>query len=173
MMTYSTGADRQHECEIRREDILSSVANALIQSLNAELSERYPEEGANHFRLDSEEVAEGRGAFLVAYRDGHPVGCGAIRLLDVDTAEIKRMYVGPGARGHGIGRMILDSLESEARRLGARRLVLETGERQPEAVALYARAGFSRIPAFGEYIGSPLSVCMAKSLQKPEPNTRD
>ena len=173
MMTYSTGADRQHECEIRREDILSSVANALIQSLNAELSERYPEDGANHFRLDPEEVAEGRGAFFVVYRDSHPLGCGAIRMLDADTAEIKRMYVAPGARGHGIGRMILDSLQSEARRLGARRLVLETGERQPEAVALYARAGFARIPAFGEYIGSPLSVCMAKTLQKPEPNTTD
>ena len=173
MMTYSTGADRQHECEIRREDILSSVANTLIQSLNAELSERYPEDGANHFRLDPEEVAEGRGAFFVAYRDGHPLGCGAIRMLDADTAEIKRMYVAPGARGRGIGRVLLNSLESEARRLGARRLVLETGERQPEAVALYTRAGFARIPAFGEYIGSPLSVCMARILQKPEPNTTD
>ena len=173
MMTYSTGADRQHECEIRREDILSSVANALIQSLNAELSERYPEEGANHFRLDPEEVAEGHGVFYVAYRDAQPIGCGAVRLLDADTAEIKRVYVAPGARGQGIGRVILDSLESEARRLGAPLLVLETGERQPEALALYARAGFSRIPAFGEYIGSPHSVCMAKALQKPEPNTRD
>ena len=94
-------------------------------------------------------------------------------MLDADTAEIKRMYVAPGARGRGIGWMILDSLQTEARRLGARRLVLETGERQPEAVALYTRAGFARIPAFGEYIGSPLSVCMTKTLQKPEPNTTD
>jgi GNAT superfamily N-acetyltransferase len=169
MMTYSTGADRQHECEIRREDISSSVANALIQSLNAELSDRYPEEGANHFRLDPEEVAEGRGVFYVAYRDAQPIGCGAVRLLNADTAEIKRMYVAPGVRGNRIGRVLLDSLESEARRLGARLLVLETGERQPEAVALYARAGFVRIAAFGEYIGSPLSVCMAKSLQQPKP----
>jgi len=164
-MTYSSGAGQQSECEIRRENLLSPVANSLIQSLNAELSRRYPEEGANHFRLDPEEVAEGRGAFHVAYREGQPVGCGAIRLLDSDTAEIKRMYVAPEARGLGIGRSLLDSLESEARRLGARRLVLETGNRQPEALALYGRSGFSRIPAFGEYRGSPLSVCMAKTLQ--------
>jgi GNAT superfamily N-acetyltransferase len=164
-MTYSSGAGQQSECEIRRENLLSAVANSLIQSLNAELSQRYPEDGANHFRLDPEEVTEGRGAFYVAYRDGQPVGCGAVRLLDPDTAEIKRMYVAPEARGLGIGRSLLDSLESDAGRLGARRLVLETGERQGEALALYARAGFSRIPAFGEYVGSPLSVCMAKTLQ--------
>jgi len=164
MMTYSSGAPPQIECHIRREDLLSSVAAALIQSLNSELSGRYPEEGANHFRLDPQEVAEGHGAFYVAYKEDQPVGCGALRLLDAGTAEIKRMYVAPGTRGQGIGRRLLDSLESEARRLGARRLVLETGDRQPEALALYARAGFSRIPAFGEYMGSPLSVCMGKAL---------
>jgi len=164
-MTYSSGAGQQSDCEIRRENLLSPVANSLIQSLNAELSQRYPEEGANHFRLDPEEVAEGRGAFYVAYRDGQPVGCGAVRLLDASTAEIKRMYVMPAARGRGIGWALLDSLESDARRLGARLLVLETGERQAEALALYARAGFFRIPAFGEYMGSPLSVCMVKTLQ--------
>jgi putative acetyltransferase len=170
MMTHSPGARPPSEWKIRRENIPSPVANSLIQSLNAELSKLYPEEGANHFRLDPDEVAEGRGAFYVAYCDGRPVGCGAIRLLDADTAEVKRMYVMPGARSRGIARALLDSLESDARRLGARRLVLETGERQAEALALYAHAGFCRIPAFGEYAGSPLSVCMAKALQKPKTN---
>jgi len=165
MMTYSPG-DRQ--CDIRRGNILSRVANSLIQSLNFELSKLYPEEGANHFRLGPEEVAEGRGGFYLAYFDGQPIGRGAVRLLDADTAEIKRMYVAPEARGRGVGRALLDSLESDARRLGALRLVLETGERQAEALALYARAGFSRIPAFGEYAGSPLSVCLAKPLQRPK-----
>jgi GNAT superfamily N-acetyltransferase len=157
--------------EVRRETIASAVAHTLIMALNEELSRRYPEEGANHFRLDPDEVAEGRGAFLVAYASGKPLGCGAIRRLDDDTAEIKRMYVLPSARGRGIGRAVLTALEAEARRLGAKRMVLETGERQPEALALYTKAGFSRIAAFGEYVGSPLSVCMAKELDEHRQDT--
>jgi putative acetyltransferase len=150
--------------EIRRRDIGSAEALRLIEALNAELSGRYPEAGANHFRLDPDEVAEGRGAFLIASIDGEPVGCGAVRRLDAGTAEVKRMYVTPGTRGRGVGSAILNRLEDECRRLGVGRLVLETGQRQPEALALYARAGFERIPPFGEYLGSPLSVCMAKEI---------
>ena len=149
---------------IRRADISQSDAQSLIAALNAELSARYPEPGATHFRLDADEVAEGRGAFLVAFMATRPVGCGAVRRIDSSMAEIKRMYVVPGARGKSIGRRILFALEDEARNLGATRLVLETGGRQPEALALYARAGFVRIPAFGEYVGSPLSICMEKIL---------
>jgi putative acetyltransferase len=150
--------------EIRREDLLSSVAASLISTLNAELMGRYPEEGATHFRLDAEEVAEGRGAFLVAYVDGKPTGCGAIRRLDADAAEIKRMYVAADARGRGIGQAILTALEAESRRLGVRRILLETGVRQQEALALYSKAGFHPIPAYGEYVHSPLSICMSKTL---------
>src|SRR5690242_10076248 len=69
-----------HEIEFRREKLDSPVVQALIKSLNAELESIYPEDGANFFRLDPEEVAEGRGAFLVAYLDNKPIGCGAIRL---------------------------------------------------------------------------------------------
>jgi putative acetyltransferase len=152
------------EIVIRHEAITSLAAIELIRALNAELSERYPEPGATHFRLDAEEVAPGRGAFLVAYRGHTPVACGAIRLLKPGTAEVKRMYVAPASRGNRLGRRILDALEEEARRLGARELVLETGDRQAEALALYARAGFSRAEPFGEYEQSPLSVCMRKAL---------
>src|ERR1700736_1506381 len=152
------------EIEIRRADIGCDDAVGLITVLNAELSRQYPEEGATHFRLDAHEVVEGRGAFLIAYAGGKAVGCGAVRLLDGETAEIKRMFVIPDARGRGISKQILLGLESEGRRLGARKLVLETGERQVEAMALYRRGGFERIPAFGEYVDSPLSVCMAKEL---------
>jgi len=151
--------------EIRREEITSPVAAALIQTLNTELSGRYPEAGATHFRLDADEVAEGRGAFLVAYEGGKPIGCGAIRRLDADTGELKRMYVAADCRGRGVGRMMVNALEAQGRRLGVSRIVLETGVRQPEALALYARAGFERIPAYGEYVGSPLSICMAKRLR--------
>jgi GNAT superfamily N-acetyltransferase len=137
---------------------------ALITALNADLIERYPEDGSNHFRLDPEEVAPGRGVFLVAYVDGHPAGCGATRLIDPQTAEIKRMYVAPEFRGRGIAGRVLEGLEQHARSLGARQIVLETGERQPEAIALYTRAGFQPIPLYGEYLDSPLSMCMGKPL---------
>jgi len=149
---------------VQRGDLLSSAARVLIEALNAELSSRYPEPGATHFRLDPSEVADGQGAFLIASSGGRPVGCGAVRRIEARTGEIKRMYVSPDARGRGIGRAVLAALEAEARTLGIARLVLETGLRQGEALALYEGAGFSRIPPFGEYVNSPLSVCMAKDL---------
>jgi GNAT superfamily N-acetyltransferase len=100
----------------------------------------------------------------VAYHDGKPVACGALRRYDHQTAEIKRMFVVSSSRGLGFSRRVLEALEAEGRRLGVKRLVLETGERQTEALSLYERAGFVRIERFGEYAGSPLSVCMAKDL---------
>jgi GNAT superfamily N-acetyltransferase len=150
---------------VQRGDLLLPPAAELIGELNDELSARYPEEGANHFRLDAGEVAPGRGAFFVAYVDGEAMGCGAVRKLEDGVVEIKRMYVRPAARGRGVGRAVLAVLEAEARELGAERLVLETGERQQEALALYRRAGFTEIACFGEYVDSPLSLCMAKDLQ--------
>jgi putative acetyltransferase len=153
--------------ELLRADLMSAIAQQLIRALNAELEDRYPEDGANFFRLNADEVAEGRGGFFIAYLAGEPVGCGAVRRTEPGVAEIKRMYVAPSARGQGVGRLILETLEEEARRLGARRLVLETGPRQPEAITLYERAGFIRIPLYGEYLHTPhpeLSVCMAKDL---------
>jgi GNAT superfamily N-acetyltransferase len=153
--------------EIRRDDFLSPRADQLISALNQELDDRYPEEGANHFDLAAEEVAEGRGAFFVAYIEGEPVGCGAVRRIAPTVCEIKRMYVLPNARGQGVGRRILSELELIARHLGASRIVLETGVRQPEAIALYAGAGFTAIPLFGSYADTPhpeLSFCMAKDL---------
>lgn len=153
--------------EPRRDGLSSSLAKGLIRALNAELDERYPEDGANHFDLAAEEVADGRGAFLVAFVNDEPVGCGAVRRIAPTVCEIKRMYVAPSARNRGVGRRILDELELIARQLGAERLVLETGVRQPEALALYSRAGFSTIPLFGSYADTPhpeLSVCMAKLL---------
>lgn len=151
---------------IRREELKSSVASRLIEALNAELTAQYPEPGATHFGLEAEEVAADKGAFLVGYFDGEPVACGAIRCVDVGVAEVKRMFVIPAARGRGFSRAILMALENSARQLGIRRLVLETGPRQLEAIALYRRAGFVGIPRFGEYTHSELSLCMAKDLQE-------
>lgn len=152
------------DAEFRPEPLDSTVAKSLISALNAELSERYPEEGANHFRLDPEEVSVGSGCFLVGYVDGRPVACGAVRRISPGTGELKRMYVVPGSRGLGLGRRLLESLEKQAGDLGIDRLVLETGVRQHEARALYENSGFAETPRFGEYETSPLSLCMEKRL---------
>ena len=113
-----------------------------------------------------------RGLFAVAYdEDGRAVGTGAWRareggetgLADGD-AELKRMYTVPAARGRGLARRMLAFLEDEARRAGRLRMVLETGTEQPEALALYASAGYLPTVKFGIYREHPLSVCLAKPL---------
>jgi putative acetyltransferase len=152
---------------IRDEPLDSLSARGLIAQLDAEIAARYPEPDAPHFRLEAEEVAPGRGAFVVAFASEVPVACGGVRVIEPATVELKRMFVVPGQRGRGVAGLVLSTLEERARALGARRLVLETGTRQPEAIALYARSGFARIEPFGEYVGEPLSVCMAKALVLP------
>jgi putative acetyltransferase len=156
------------------ETLTSAVAASLIAELNRDLSADYPEPGTTHFRLDPNEVAAGNGIFIVARWEGRPVGCGALRrIIDPEltrelgqrVGELKRMYVARNLRGKGIGRALLDRLESEALKLGLDRLVLETGIRSPQALALYRGAGFIAIPAYGEYVSSPTtSVCLAKTL---------
>jgi GNAT superfamily N-acetyltransferase len=144
----------------------SEVALRLISALNAELAAEYNDPQANHFGLTAAEVAPDRGAFVVAWTGQEPVACGAIRRLDEHDAEIKRMYVAPESRGCGIGRRVLEVLVGEARRLNVRRIVLETGNRQERALALYRSFGFVEIPAYGEYVNSPAtSICMAKDLR--------
>jgi GNAT superfamily N-acetyltransferase len=166
---------RLDSLDITPEALISAVAASLIAELNRDLSADYPEPGTTHFRLDPNEVAAGNGIFVVARWEGRPVGCGALRrIIDPEltrelgprVGELKRMYVARELRGKGIGRALLDRLESEARLLGLDRLVLETGIRSPQALALYRAAGFTAIPAYGEYVSSPTtSVCLSKALE--------
>jgi GNAT superfamily N-acetyltransferase len=150
---------------LRRTALSSPDAARLIAALNAELSVTFPEPGATHFSLSDAQVLGDAGAFLVAYLDNVAVGCGAVRRLDQETAEIKRMYVDPSVRGQGIGRAVVEGLEREARLLGATRIVLETGTRLAPAIKLYEAMGYARIPLFGEYLASPnTSICFGKSL---------
>lgn len=120
------------------------------------------------------EFAAPRGCFLIGY-DGHgtPVATGAWRAVDADPAdparrdgdaELKRMYVVPGARGHGHARTVLAELERTAREAGRRRAVLETGTQQPEAIALYRSSGYHAIGRFGPYRDDHRSRCFAKPL---------
>lgn len=158
-------ASRPVRITIVRAELTDDVSRSLIDSLNAELTGAYPEPGATHFGLAPEEVSGRRGAFLIVYHEGTPVGCGAVRLIDAETAELKRMYVCPALRGSGLGRRLVAALEAEARALGVRRLVLETGVRQTAALALYRATGFQPIPLYGEYLLSPAtSICLGKEL---------
>ena len=93
-----------------------------------------------------------------------PVACGALRQLETDIAELKRVYVVPEFRRRGLARRLLAALEQRAADLGFRLIRLETGKRQPEAVALYEASGYRRIPPFGRHAGDPMSVCFEKAL---------
>jgi GNAT superfamily N-acetyltransferase len=102
---------------------------------------------------------------VVVVWDGEvPVGCGAFKPFDVDAVEIKRMYVPPQHRQKGIASLILQELERWAHELGYARGVLETGEKQPEAIALYTKRGYRVIPNYGQYADVTSSVCFEKHL---------
>jgi len=105
------------------------------------------------------------GVFLVVRDDdGIAVACGGIARFDETRAELKRMYVLPERRGIGLGRRVLVELEAEARRLGYDAVVLETGDRQAEALELYRSAGYERIPCYPPYDSRALSLCFEKRL---------
>jgi GNAT superfamily N-acetyltransferase len=105
------------------------------------------------------------GVFLVVRDDdGRAVACGGVARFDATRAELKRMYVVPEARGQGLGRRVLVELEEAARRLGYAGVVLETGDRQPEALGLYASSGYERIPCYPPYDSRTLSRCFEKRL---------
>lgn len=101
---------------------------------------------------------------VIAYQNGASVGCGAIKPFSATEAEVKRMFVHPDYRKQGIAAKVLNELESWATKLGFTACVLETGKKQPEAIALYQKAGYHFIPNYGQYIGVDNSVCMTKPL---------
>ncbi len=102
--------------------------------------------------------------FLVARVDGEALGSIALRPIAPDHAEMKRMFVRADARGRGLGRRLLEALEDAARSRQITRISLETGIRQPEAIALYRASGYRECPPFGSYAPDPLSLFMTKRL---------
>ena len=148
---------------VERATVDDPVAARLITELNEDIMATHAE-GSHFWSLTADDVTPGRGAFLVLSLDGDPVGCGAVRKLTDDEAELKRMFVRPSARGRKLGAVLVDSLEAEARALGVTRLLLETALYLGPAVRVYERAGFSPIEQYGEYIGASDSYCMGKTL---------
>lgn len=119
-------------------------------------------------RVDSEPgtppTADDITCFCVAYQNGKPVGCGGLRRLDQDSAELKRMFVTRQARGKGAALAVLDFLERKSLALGMHRLLLETGDKLMDAHRFYTRNGYKVIPNFGYYQGVDTSICMQKIL---------
>ncbi|CAH0150386.1 hypothetical protein SRABI76_00777 [Microbacterium oxydans] len=150
-------------------------AEALRADMDAEIGPRYAD------KLDgvAAETAARIGTALSVVPDsivatiivtdaaGMPVGHAALRTLGgalADALEVKRVFVAPGARGTGVSRLLMAELERIAADLGAERLILQTGDRQPEAVALYERIGYTRIPIYPPYLEITFSQCFEKPL---------
>jgi putative acetyltransferase len=134
---------------------------ALLRIVRAWSDDLYPPESRHG--LDLEAYTRPEVALLVAREAGVVLGCGAYRLQDDGSAEVKSMFVVPEARGRGIGRAILAALE-DALRGRVTTLRLETGIKQDAALRLYESAGFHRRGPFGSYRDDPLSVFMEKPL---------
>ena len=140
---------------------------ALRNAQELELNSRY---GADDHEPGTAPSSANVPVFLVARTaDGTAVACGGLRPLarevaGENTAEIKRMYASPAARGTGAAVAVLHALEGAARELQLTRLVLETGTLQPDAIRFYEREGYHPIPQYGPYVGEETSVCFAKSL---------
>ena len=136
-------------------------AHRLIEALSAVLAGITGNDGKSSF-----DVADmtGSGARFAIARDerGDAIGCGGLRPLADGVAEIKRMYAAPGTRG--VGTALLAFLEAEAAAMGYKELWLSTRQVNAGAVAFYAARGFRRIPNFGKYVGSAVSVCFAKTV---------
>ncbi|TDC28250.1 GNAT family N-acetyltransferase [Micromonospora sp. 15K316] len=153
------------EIDIRVVPFDSAVAQKLIRAVLADLGARYGGEG-DETPVDAAEFVPPHGMFLVAHLDGEPVGCGGWRSHgeDGDTAELKRMYTAPEARGRGVARAVLAAIERSAHEHGRKRMILECGDQQPEAIAMYSSAGYERIPNFGFYRDSPNCISFGRTL---------
>ncbi|MFI1284456.1 MULTISPECIES: GNAT family N-acetyltransferase [unclassified Streptomyces] len=161
-----------HRIQLRTVPYDHPDAVKLNDQVQLEYQERYDGEGDVTF-LDPAMFAAPHGLYLLAYdATDTPVASGGWRSQDENDegysdgdAELKRMYVVPDARGLGLARRILAVLEEDARAAGRLRMVLETGDQQPEAIALYLSSGYTPSPKFGHYRFHASSRCMAKPLK--------
>lgn len=134
----------------------------LVKQLDADLAFR---DGDDHaFYAQFNQIGKIKYA-VVAYHDAEPVGSGAIKQFSEDAMEVKRMYTIPSHRGKGVATSVIRELEQWILDLGFSKAVLETGQNQPEAIAMYNKLGYQRIPNYGQYIGIENSVCFEKLLK--------
>jgi len=133
----------------------------LVVLLDAVLAELDGEDHAFYAQFNKTNLIN---EVVLAYEDQTPVACGAIKKLDDQHAEVKRMYTLPEFRGQGFGKQVLCELEKWASELGFASCVLETGIKQADAIHLYHKCGYKNIENYGQYIGVDNSICMKKNL---------
>jgi putative acetyltransferase len=144
-----------------RTDSDNAEFRGLVALLDQELRVR---DGADHAFFAQYNKLDHIRHTVVYNQDNVPLACGAFKEFEPGTVEIKRMFVMPAHRGHGIARLVLQELEQWAKELGYRRCVLETGLRQPEAIRLYEKAHYTRIPNYGQYADVASSVCFERYI---------
>ena len=133
----------------------------LVKQLDADLAKR---NGKDHPFYAQFNKIDKIKLVVVAYENGKPVACGAIKEFSPEVMEVKRMYTSPENRGKGIAGKVLSELEIWAGELSYKKCILETGKKQPEAIRLYKKSGYQTIPNYGQYAGVENSVCFEKTL---------
>lgn len=146
---------------ILRTDYTNADFQQLVNMLDKDLAQRDGEEHSFYAQFNK---ISGILHAIVLYRDDEPAGCGALREFDTETMEVKRMYVTPQKRGQGVASIVLKKLEAWAKEMNYKKCVLETGLRQPEAIRLYEKNNYRRIPNYGQYRQTENSVCFEKEL---------
>ena len=149
----------------------SPVARDLVAAVQQEYVVRYG--GPDEAVVDPGEFEPPSGLFLVAEIDGEAAGCAAWRVHTPGVAEVKRVYVAPDVRRLGLAGLLMDAVESTAAAAGHRSVVLNTGDRQPEALALYARRGYGPVPGYGIYAEAPDAVFLGKHLSDEDLSDED
>lgn len=147
---------------LKRTDSSDADFRTLIGLLDADLRQR---NGDLMDIYDQHNIIEQIDTVVIAYADGQPAGCGCFKAHNDNVIELKRMFVKPEFRSRRISSAVLLQLESWARELGYTQIVLETGHKQQEAINLYTRSGFGRIPNYEPYVDLGDSVCFGKSLE--------
>lgn len=148
--------------QILRTDSENQDFVQLVKHLDTDLAER---DGQDHSFYAQFNKIDKIKYVVVAYEDDTPIGCGAIKEYAPGTMEVKRMYTSPESRGKGVASRVLRELEVWAAELSYGKCILETGIKQPEAIGLYKKSGYTIIPNYGQYAGVESSVCFEKRLQ--------
>ncbi len=147
-----------NQIEFRAARVDDGPGGELAQAMREEIAEMYDGlelDGPSMPKAGAEELSPPGGAFFVGWRDGEPICCGGLKRLSECTCEIKKMYVVPAARGHGVARMLLHELERAAIELGYPAVRLDTGPKQVHAQALYRSEGYEAVEDFN---GNPVAV---------------
>lgn len=149
--------------DIVRTDPRNQDFTAMVKELDADLAVT---DGDEHAFYDQYNKLDKIKHVVVLYDDGHPVSCGAIKQFEPGVMEVKRMFTISSKRGKGYAGFVLNELEKWAAELSAIKCILETGTRQPYAIALYKKSGYRLIPNYGQYKDVENSLCFGKELNK-------